>query len=179
MGSGAASIEPGLERRAAEVGALVARLGCHLLTGGGAGVMTAAARGFCEEPARIGLSIGILPALPDQDDDASPLPPPGYPNAWVELAIRTHLPRDGARGTEPLSRNRLNVLSSRALVVLDGGPGTASEVTLALLWGTPLVAYLADPERELLSRDPGTPLVRTLEEVAAFLRAIIEGAPSQ
>jgi uncharacterized protein (TIGR00725 family) len=179
MGSGALEIPAGLERRAADLGALVARLGCHLLTGGGTGVMAAAARSFVAVAGRRGLSIGVLPADPATvaDEAATPAPPPGYPNPWIEVAIATHLPRDGVRGTETTSRNRVNVLSSTAVVALDGGPGTASEVTLALRWGRPLVAWLADPERELPLRTAGTPVARTLEEIETFLRAIIDRAP--
>jgi predicted Rossmann-fold nucleotide-binding protein len=182
MGSGAASIDPALERRAAAVGELVAQLGCHLLTGGGAGVMSAAARGFVAVEHRPGLSIGILPAQPPQNthDGTGPVePPPGYPNPWIELAIQTHLPRDAERGADPQSRNHVNVLSSDALVVLHGAAGTASEVVLAQRYDRPHLAFLDDPERELGLRPPGTPVARSLEEVEKFLRGIIERSISR
>ncbi len=174
MGSGAASIEPELQRRAEAVGELVARLGCHLLTGAGAGVMAAAARGFVGVVDRRGLSIGVLPARPSSGEDATVEPPPGYPNAWVELPIRTHLPRDAERGADALSRNHVNVLSSDALVILDGGAGTVSEVVLAQRYGRPHLAFLTDPESELPLRPRDTPTALTLLEVETFLRSRIE-----
>ncbi|HUP26013.1 MAG TPA: molybdenum cofactor carrier protein [Thermoanaerobaculia bacterium] len=177
MGSGAASIGVALERRAASVGDLVARMGCHLLTGGGAGVMAAAARGFVAVDGRRGLSIGVLPGSPPAARVGPPHPPPGYPNAWIELPIRTHLPWSGGDGIDPLSRNHLNVLSSDALVALDGGAGTASEITLALRYTRPVVAFLENPERELLLRPKDVPLVKTLAEVEAFVRARFHDPP--
>src|SRR5690349_12237256 len=93
MGSGtdehAALAEP--------LGRWVAEQGYDLLTGGGAGVMAAACRGFAAVPDRRGVSVGVLPAGP----------PPGYPNPWVDVAIRTHLPRRGKEGTDVLSRNHI------------------------------------------------------------------------
>lgn len=93
MGSGRAA--PG--ERAAALGRWLAEAGVHLLTGGGAGAMAAVARAFVETPGRSGLSVGVLPA--SEGDPAAP--PPGYPNPWVELVVRTHLPLRGARGAEP------------------------------------------------------------------------------
>jgi predicted Rossmann-fold nucleotide-binding protein len=178
MGSGAASLGVALERRAASVGDLVARMGCHLLTGGGAGVMAAAARGFVAVNGRRGLSIGVLPGRPPAAAGVGPpQPPPGYPNAWIELPIRTHLPWSGGDGTDALSRNHLNVLSSDALVALDGGAGTASELTLALRYTRPVVVFLQDPERELPLRPRDVPLVRTIAEVEAFVRARVRHPP--
>ncbi len=136
IGSGAA---PHAER-AAPLGAWLARAGFHLLTGGGGGVMAAASRAFAEVTDRRGRCIGILPAA-----EAGPgAAPPGYPNAWVEIPIRTHLPLRGEDGARPLSRNHLVVLSADAVVALPGGAGTASEVRLALRYGRPLVAHLGD-----------------------------------
>jgi hypothetical protein len=43
---------------------LVARLGAHLLTGAGFGVMAAAAEGFVGTEQRAGFSIGIVPRHP-------------------------------------------------------------------------------------------------------------------
>ena len=54
----------------------------------------------------------------------------------------THLHMSGHSGTDPMSRNHINVLSSNVLVALPGGAGTASEVSLALRYGRPVVAYL-------------------------------------
>jgi uncharacterized protein (TIGR00725 family) len=139
----------------------LARLGVHLLTGGGGGTMEAVARGFVSVASRRGLSLAILPA-----DEAEPgRAPRGYPNPHVEIAIRTQLPLRGARGAEPLSRNHLNVLSADALVALPGGPGTRSELELALRYERPLVAWWPDG----VAAPRGVRLAATLAEVEAFL----------
>src|SRR5205814_409754 len=46
----------------AEVGRLIASLGCDLLTGGGRGVMEAVSRAFHETSPRAGIVIGVVPA---------------------------------------------------------------------------------------------------------------------
>ena len=70
-------------------------------------------------------------------------PKPGYPNPWVELAIRTHLPLSGEQGTDRESRNHINVLTSDVVIALPGGAGTRSELTLALRYGKPVAVLLA------------------------------------
>jgi uncharacterized protein (TIGR00725 family) len=146
------------EALAAPLGRLVARLGAHLLTGGGQGVMRAVSRAFCETAAPRGASIGVLPAGAR-----------GYPNEWVEIAIRTHLPYSGERGTDPLSRNHINVLSSDAVVALPGAAGTASEVRLALEYGTPVIAFLGK-DNVVPDLDPRVRVARAIAEVEEFLR---------
>ena len=139
MGSGT---EPH-EEKASLVGRWIAERGWHLLCGGGGGVMESVSRAFAEVRPRAGSVIGVLPCL---EDRTPPHPPPGYPNPWVEIAIRTHLPLSGARGQEALSRNHINVLTSDAIVALPGGHGTASEIRLALRYGRNVVAFLDRPE---------------------------------
>lgn len=85
--------------QAEPLGRWLAGLGVHLLTGGGGGVMERVGHAFFETPGRRGLVIGIVPA-----GRASIDPRSGYPNRWVELPIRTHLPLTGDRGTDPRSR---------------------------------------------------------------------------
>jgi uncharacterized protein (TIGR00725 family) len=112
LGPGQAS--PELEALAARVGGLAAAHGWVVLTGGGPGVMAAASRGAVEAG---GLTVGILP---------NARPAGGYPNRWVKLPIFT-----GAG----MARNAFNVLSARLCVALGGGPGTLSEIALALKAG--------------------------------------------
>ena len=57
MGAGAHAHED----LAVPLGRRLARLGVHLLTGGGTGVMTSVSRAFAEVEDRGGLVIGILP----------------------------------------------------------------------------------------------------------------------
>lgn len=163
MGSGSV---PWAER-SIPVGRLLARLGVHLLTGGGGGVMEAVSRAFAESPERAGRVIGVLPCA--EHDPTSPKP--GYPNRWVELPIRTHLPLSGADGTGTRSRNPINVLTSDAIVVLPGSAGTASEVELALAYGRPAIAWLEAAEQPELPA--GLPRAADLAAVERFLRRVL------
>ncbi len=163
MGSGT---EPHADR-AVPLGRWLAKEGVHLLTGGGAGVMEEVSRAFALVPGRQGLVLGVLPG-----DPSSGLAPAGYPNCWVELAVRTHLSHSGARGTEPLSRNHINVLTADVIVALPGGAGTASEVALALAYGRPVIAFV-DVPTDIPGLPGGVPVARGLEEVVAFVRRVL------
>jgi uncharacterized protein (TIGR00725 family) len=169
MGS---AVEPHAER-AEPLGRWLAGLGVHLLTGGGGGVMEAVARGFCGVGGRRGMSLGVLP---EDATRSRGLPPEGYPNPWVEVAIQTHLPLSGVRGTEPLSRNHLNVLSARVVVALPGGAGTASEVALALRYGRPLVAFLRS-RSELPDLPDGVAVEGELSAVELFVARTLRLEP--
>jgi uncharacterized protein (TIGR00725 family) len=105
---------------AERVGAVAASAGWVVLTGGGPGVMEAASRGAVEAG---GLTVGLLPTV---------RPGGGYPNRWVLLPIYT-----GAGS----ARNAFNVLSANLCVAIGGGPGTLSEIALAMKAGTPLWCY--------------------------------------
>ncbi len=91
----------------------------------------------------------------------------------MEVPIRTHLPLTGERGTEAQSRNHINVLSSDVIVALPGGAGTASEVTLAVRYGRPIVAYLQSDD-QIPGPRPTVRVERDLEGVRAFLAEIFE-----
>jgi predicted Rossmann-fold nucleotide-binding protein len=168
IGSGEAA-DPQCE----EVGRLIARLGCDLLTGGGGGAMAAVSRAFFETSPRKGIVIGIVPgavdplaALEERNDSAVEYELwPGYPNDWVELVIYTHLPDSGREGTRRSSRNHINVLSADAIVALPGREGTESEAWLATRYGVPIVAYGEHGD----VTPAGIPLARSLTEVRAFL----------
>jgi hypothetical protein len=101
------------------VGAMVAARGFVLLCGGGGGVMEAAARGAKEAG---GLTLGVLPG-----SDARESPP----NPYLDLAVFTGLSD---------ARNAVNVKSSEAVIAIGGGPGTLSEIGLALRNGKPVFA---------------------------------------
>lgn len=162
------------EERSRRVGAWIARAGYHLLTGGGPGVMAAVTEAFVGVPDRRGLAVGIVPAsgLGGTDGDER-RPPPGYPNPWVEIAIRTHLDSLGDRGGDERSRNHVNVLSSDVLIFLPGSAGTASEARLALHYGRPSIAYL-DSREDLPGLPDAIPVEPEFARVETFVRDACE-----
>ena len=156
MGSGTSEHE----NDARAIGELLAELGVNLLTGGGRGVMRSVSRAFTQRQGRAGICIGIIPCQSESDRG---MPKQGYPNEFVELPIYTHLPYSGTQGTDDLSRNHINVLSCVAVVALPGEEGTASEVSLALHYRRPVIAYSHVPG--LLGRLPTA--VRRVDRVDA------------
>ena len=112
MGSGSADEK--LAILAYNCGKEIAARGCHLLCGGMSGVMQHAARGAKESG---GLTIGILPGR-NRDESA--------PNEYIDIPIFSGM-RD--------ARNFINVCSADAILALPGGPGTLSEIALALKVG--------------------------------------------
>lgn len=155
---------------AMEVGDLLARLQVNLITGGGKGVMSSVSRAFTQSKSRsVGICIGIIPCEKDKPStDKS-----GYPNPYVELPIRTHLHKSGLEGSDNLSRNHINVLSSVAIVALPGGDGTSSEIALAVKYGRPVIAY-AGEKLDLLSKFPKEiRCAATIQQVEEFLRPLV------
>lgn len=141
------------------LGQAIARRGWHLLTGGGGGVMAAAGRGFTHTHPRVGSHLGILRG------DAAGRLLPGYPNAFVELPIATHLP---AGEQEPESRNHLNILSSTVIVALPGRVGTRAEIELARRYDRRIVVH--DFWREEF---PALPGFGSVDQAVAFLEDVI------
>lgn len=153
------------EAAARAVGELLAGLGVNLLTGGGRGVMRSVSRAYTAAPRERGVCIGIIPC---RSVGERTRPKDGYPNEFVELPIYTHLPLSGKEGKDDLSRNHINVLSSAVIIALPGGDGTATEVSLALDYHKPVIAY--SPDAALLQSFPeGVRRATTLEAVREFL----------
>jgi uncharacterized protein (TIGR00725 family) len=151
------------------LGALIASLGANLLTGGGGGVMRAVSRAYTGYRGARGVCIGVLPCASEHDRLSTK---PGYPNEFVEIAVRTHLPFSGMRGEDDLSRNHINILSSDAIVALPGEAGTLSEIALAIRYGKPLVGFALDA-RLLAAFPASVPRLPDLREVERFLRATL------
>jgi uncharacterized protein (TIGR00725 family) len=129
VGTGQES-EPAVSN-ARELGRLIAEQGWILITGGrNAGVMKAANEGAKLELGS--LTIGILP---DRDTEIS---------ADVDVAIITDTGE---------ARNNIIVLSADVVIACGvDDPGTASEVTLALKAGKPVIIMGAgDPAREFFN----------------------------
>jgi predicted Rossmann-fold nucleotide-binding protein len=112
---------------------MIARLGAHLLTGAGYGVMAAVAEGFVSAANRLGWSIGIVPRQPDGPFDRPNRDPDGrlYPNPFVEIVIRTPLPPHVGDWRTTPTRNHINVLTADAIIALPGGIGTTNELNMA------------------------------------------------
>ena len=158
-------------RLAHEIGAVVARLGAHLLTGAGFGVMQAAAEGFVAVADRAGFSIGVVPRDPEgplesinRDEAGRP-----YPNASVEIAIFTPLPPRAAEWRDMPTRNHVNIFSADAIVALPGNTGTKNELDMAAF-------YRGEAERSPTERR--TILLGPVEEFTREHRGLFVHAPS-
>jgi uncharacterized protein (TIGR00725 family) len=160
---GSGSVEH--EDHARAVGELLADLGVNLLTGGGQGVMAAVSRAFTQSVRRRGICIGIIPCAGETDRTERKR---DYPNKFVELPIYTHLPYSGHQGTHDLSRNHINILSCVALIALPGEHGTAAEVSLAIRYNRPVIAFARNPG--LVRHFPSSVRrVARIEDVSDFL----------
>lgn len=123
-----------------KAGQVIASNNWILLTGGrAAGVMEASMRGA---KSRGGLVVGILPG---SDEEAS-----GY----LDIPIRTNMGQ---------ARNVINVLSSDVIVAIGIGPGTASEISLALKHNKPVILIKPSPATTAFFRQFPEALVTTIE----------------
>jgi len=104
------------EPRAEEVGRLLAQRGCTVVTGGGAEVMAAAARGA---KGAGGTTIGILPGERRGDG-----------NEWLDHVVVTGIGH---------ARNLAVVASGDAVVAVGGSWGTLAEIAFARRLGRPVV----------------------------------------
>lgn len=102
---------------AERVGALLARLGITVITGGRGGVMEAASRGAATAG---GTTVGIVPSAETSEA-----------NAWCTVVIPTGLGN---------ARNILTVLAGDFVVAIGGGAGTLSEICFAWIHGRPILA---------------------------------------
>jgi uncharacterized protein (TIGR00725 family) len=104
------------ERRAEEVGRLLAEHGCTVVTGGGNEVMAAAARGAKTAG---GTTIGILPG--EGRDDV---------NEWIDHVVVTGIGH---------ARNLAVAASGQAVIAVGGSWGTLAEIAFARRLGRPVV----------------------------------------
>jgi len=144
---------PAVMEDARRLGEAIARRGYVLLTGGGPGVMKAASEGAYTAG---GLVIGILP-----NDKQHPLE--RYPNEFVDIPIYTGMFD---------ARNVINAKTPHILVALHGGPGTLSEIALALRSGTPVIglnapAFTIPGKHDFIA-------VNSVEEVLQEIEKILE-----
>ena len=134
---------PEIMDEARRLGEAIAGKGYVLLTGGGPGVMRAVSEGAHRAG---GLVIGILP-----NDRMQPLEK--YPNEFVDIPIYTGMYD---------ARNAINAKTAQVLVALRGGPGTLSEIAIALRSKTPVISLHA-PSFEIPGNHDLT-AVNTVEE---------------
>ena len=116
IGAGRCSEE--VAQVAESIGRELARRGATLVCGGLGGVMEAACRGAKSEG---GLTIGILPGFNRREA-----------NPYVDIPVVTGL--GGAR-------NVIVVLTSQAVIAVDGEYGTLSEIAYALKLGIPVIGF--------------------------------------
>ncbi len=133
------------------IGELIARRGYNLLTGAGGGVMSAVARSFTDVENRKGVAIGILPAV---DYKGQKLDKEEYPNPYIEIPMITPLSEKAQKDRMPFSRNLVNVMTAKALIVLPGSHGTQNEVSLALMYNKPLILFGPDNAFDKFPQDP-------------------------
>jgi uncharacterized protein (TIGR00725 family) len=167
--------EPCDSSLATPIGQLIARKGFHLLTGAGGGVMAQVSEAFYNVKKREGLVIGIIRAGVPYDQDFKGTQreyKPNDINEWIEIPIYTHLRRSGRHGKKLDSRNPINALASDAVIVLPGGPGTNSEVELALEYGVPVIFYLGG--KKVGSDEPGDYITRYRSSRAVDAKSIEE-----
>ncbi len=126
------------EEYAEPLGALIAEYDYNLLTGAGAGVMTAVAESFSKVENRKGKSLGIVPIT---DYDGSFVAWEEYPNPYIEIPILTPLDMKAEKDINPYSRNHVNVMSSQAMIVLPGDHGTRNEFSLGLQYNKPMIMF--------------------------------------
>src|SRR5436190_15961656 len=175
------------ERRLArEVGTVIAKLGYHLLTGGGGGLMKAVGQAFLEKKREIltqnrpaGNLISILRAkeLPQLTKYGKRSWKANADNELGEIVIRTHLPLSGKKGTDPLSRNHINALTADLVVVLPGGAGTLSELQLAFEYGKQIMIFIKEGNvggkttKDLRNDFEGVEIGRSEQELRSWLES--------
>ncbi|MBI4201650.1 MAG: TIGR00725 family protein [Chloroflexi bacterium] len=124
------------------VGRELAQRGVILVCGGLDGVMEATCRGAKEAG---GVTIGILPGSDAREA-----------NSYVDIPICTGMGQ---------GRNLIVVRSGQAVIAIDGGYGTLSEIAHALREGIPVVGLMTwDLFRHGMERDQGIIEAATAEE---------------
>ncbi len=129
---------------AEEVGRLLAERGHVVVCGGRGGVMEAACRGAHEAGGR---TVGILPGT---DRDAA--------NPYVDVAIATGLGH---------ARNPLVVMNGDAVIAIDGGSGTLSELGFAGVFDRPTAGLMTHDVPNVRPVETPTEAVEYVENASA------------
>ena len=81
--------------------------------------------------------------------------------------------RVSVQGTDSMSRNHINVLTSSVVVALPGGKGTLSEVQLAKTYGKPVVLH--GPVDKFTAFPADVPRCEALEDLQEFIAKELSG----
>lgn len=124
---------PTVARIAEDVGREISRRGGILICGGLGGVMEAAARGAKESN---GTTIGVIPGFGKNDA-----------NRYIDIPIVTGFNH---------ARNIIIVRSSDALIAINGGYGTLSEIAFSLILDKPIISLSSweVDEKIIKAKDP-------------------------
>ena len=142
---GGSHVDEPTAERARTVGRLLADRGYVVVCGGLGGVMKAACAGASEAG---GETVGILPTADRHDA-----------NEYVDTAVATGLGH---------ARNAMVVMNGDAVVAVDGGAGTLSELGFAGVFDRPVVG--------LGTHDvAGVEAVDTPEEAVDYVAAALDG----
>jgi hypothetical protein len=141
---GGGSVDEATAERARTVGRLLGERGAVVVCGGLGGVMEAACAGAS---AAGGKTVGILPSADRRDA-----------NEYVDVAVATGLGH---------ARNALVVMNGDAVVAVDGGAGTLSELGYAGVFDRP-VAGLGTHDA------PGIEAVDTPEEAVDYVVSSVQ-----
>ena len=155
MGGG--SVDTTVLEKARELGRRIAQEGWVLLNGGrNAGVMAASAKGAREAG---WIVVGILP-----DDH------------WGQVCPHVTIPILTGMGS---ARNSINVLSSHVVVACPGGPGTISEIALALKAGRRVILLDIDTHGIFARAEQEGRLLRagSPREVVEIIKAMAAASP--
>jgi uncharacterized protein (TIGR00725 family) len=155
---------------AGPLGALIASLPVHMLTGAGQGAMESVSAAFVKVKDRAGLCIGIVPA---ESLDQPLVTPEGYPNEHVELAIRTHLIRKQPTLWDGLTRNHVNILTADVVIALPGSHGTRHEIEVSVRFGKPTAAFLHRKD-EMDALPETVRYCATIGDVREFLKEALD-----
>ena len=157
MGSGDTRLAQPVRQLAYELGGLIAQAGAVLLCGGRGGIMEAVAHGAKDQH---GSTIGILPG-----EFAT-----GHVNDYIDCPIWTGL-RD--------ARNYVNVYASDAIIAMEGGPGTLSEIALAMKLQRPLVLLDAWHDLNRCRSIPHVPLATSTVGAIALAQSMLAKRPTE
>jgi len=157
------------------LGTWLAEQAFDLINGGGQGVMAETAKAFAGVASRSGKVVGVIPSMahyPAPDQRSEYEAPPGYPNTYTDIVIRTHLPFVGPEGKNPASRNHIIILSSDYIIALPGSEGTRTEIELALEYGKPIL--LISPNNEWEEFAPTGIVVNNLPDAVNQLQEWVD-----